>query len=308
MMRALITGGAGFIGSAVVRRVLASGGSVVVLDDLSTGFADNLDGLKDVTLHVGDVRDRSSIDKAMSGVDIVFHLAAEVGNLRSLNDPIEDASTNLLGTICVLEGARHAGVTRVVVSSSAAVYGELERLPIDENHPTRPDSPYGVSKLAGEKVALCYAKLFDMTIVALRYFNVYGIRQRFDAYGNVIPIFCERLLADDALMTYGDGRQSRDFVNVIDVAEANFQAATTATSTGCYNVGTGIATTILDLIDILTRVSGRRPTVRQAPKRPGEVLHSLADITAARRELGYAPAVPLLDGLRDYWQWRATGG
>jgi UDP-glucose 4-epimerase len=288
--------------------VLAGGGSAVVLDDLSTGFTENLDGLKNVTLRVGDIRDRSSLDAAIDGVDVVFHLAAEVGNLRSLNDPIEDASTNLLGTISVLEAARHAGVTRVVVSSSAAVYGELERLPIDENHPTRPDSPYGVSKLAGEKVALCYGKLFDMTIVALRYFNVYGVRQRFDAYGNVIPIFCERLLAGDPLTTYGDGLQSRDFVNVLDVAEANFQAATTATNTGCYNVGTGIATTILDLIDILTRVSGCRPTVHQAPKRPGEVLHSLADITAGRRALGYSPGVPLEDGLRDYWQWRAAGG
>jgi len=307
-MRALVTGGAGFIGSAVVRRVLAGGGSAVVLDDLSTGFSENLDGLKNVTLRVGDIRDRSSVDAAIDGVDVVFHLAAEVGNLRSLNDPIEDASTNLLGTITVLEAARRAGVRRVVVSSSAAVYGELERLPIDENHPIRPDTPYGVSKLAGEKVALCYGKLFDMTIVALRYFNVYGVRQRFDAYGNVIPIFCERLLAGDPLTTYGDGLQSRDFVNVLDVAEANFQAATTATKTGCYNVGTGIATTILDLIDVLTRVSGRRPTVHQAPKRPGEVLHSLADITAARRALGYSPGVPLEDGLRDYWQWRAAGG
>lgn len=306
MMRALVTGGAGFIGSAVVRRVLASGGSVVVLDDLSTGFPDNLAGLPDVTLHVGDIRDRASIDKAMTGVDVAFHLAAEVGNLRSLNDPIEDASTNLLGTISVLEAARRAAVTRVVVSSSAAVYGELERLPIDEDHPTRPDSPYGVSKLAGEKVALCYGKLFDMTVVALRYFNVYGVRQRFDAYGNVIPIFCERLLAGDALTTYGDGRQSRDFVNVADVAEANFQGATTATTTGCYNVGTGVATTILDLVAILARVSGRRPAVRQAPKRPGEVLHSLADITAARRELGYSPAVSLEDGLQEYWNWRAA--
>jgi nucleoside-diphosphate-sugar epimerase len=307
-MRALVTGGAGFIGSAVVRRVLAGGGSVVVLDDLSTGFAENLEGLKDVTLQVGDIRDRSSVDRAMGGADVVFHLAAEVGNLRSLNDPIEDASTNLLGTICVLESARHARVTRVVVSSSAAVYGELERIPIDEDHPTRPDTPYGVSKLAAEKVSLCYGKLFNMTIVALRYFNVYGVRQRFDAYGNVIPIFCERLLAHDPLITYGDGRQSRDFVNVIDVAEANFQAATTATCTGCYNVGTGVATTILDLIEIVTRVSGRQPQVQEAPKRPGEVLHSLADISAARQALGYLPAVSLEDGLREYWQWRAAGG
>jgi len=307
-MRALVTGGAGFIGSAVVRRVLASGGSVMVLDDLSTGFTDNLEGLENVTLQVGDIRDRSSLQAAIDGVDVVFHLAAEVGNLRSLNDPIEDASTNLLGTINVLEAARQAGVTRVVVSSSAAVYGELERLPIDENHPIRPDSPYGVSKLAAEKVALCYGKLFDMTIVALRYFNVYGVRQRFDAYGNVIPIFCERLLAGEPLTTYGDGLQSRDFVNVLDVAEANFQAATTATATGCYNVGTGIATTILDLINILTRVSGRSPTVHQAPKRPGEVLHSVADISAGSRALGYQPCVPLEVGLRDYWQWRAAGG
>ena len=307
-MRALITGGAGFIGSAVVRRVLASGGSVVVLDDLSTGFAENLDGLQNVTLHVGDIRDRSVVDKAMAGADVVFHLAAEVGNLRSLTDPLEDASTNLLGTITVLEAARKAAVSRVVVSSSAGVYGELVRLPIDEDHPTRPDSPYGVSKLAAEKVALCYGKLFGLTIVALRYFNVYGVRQRFDAYGNVIPIFCERLLAGDALTTYGDGRQSRDFVNVVDVAEANFQAATAATGTGCYNVGTGIATTILELIDILTRVSDRRSVVCQAPTRPSDVLHSLADISAARRELGYAPKVALEDGLREYWQWRATGG
>jgi UDP-glucose 4-epimerase len=305
-MNALVTGGAGFIGSTVVRRVLASGGTAVVLDDFSTGYRENLDGLNGVTVLTGDVRDRAAVDAAMKGVDVVFHLAAEVGNLRSLNDPIEDASTNLLGTINVLESARQAGISRVVVSSSAAVYGELQRLPIDEEHPIGPDSPYGVSKLAAEKVALCYGRLYGMIVVALRYFNVYGIRQRYDAYGNVIPIFCERLIAGEPLTTYGDGKQSRDFVHVADVAEANFRAATVATATGCYNVGTGVPTTILELIDVLTRVSGRRPIVQEAARRPGEVLHSLADIAAARRALSYAPAVHLDEGLREYWQWKAA--
>jgi UDP-glucose 4-epimerase len=237
---------------------------------------------------------------------VVFHLAAEVGNIRSIEDPIEDASTNLLGTITVLEAARKAGVPRIVVSSSAAIFGELELLPIPEEHPLRPDSPYGVSKLAEEKIALCYAKLYGQTIVALRYFNVYGVRQRFDAYGNVIPIFCERLLRGEPLTVYGDGAQSRDFVNVVDVADANFRAATAARASGAFNVGSGRSMTILQLIECLARATGRQPLVQHAPPRPGEVLHSRADISAATAALGFRPRVDFEEGLREYWAWKVA--
>jgi nucleoside-diphosphate-sugar epimerase len=195
-------------------------------------------------------------------------------------------------------------VRRIVYSSSAAIFGELIRMPIDEGHPQNPDSPYGVSKLAAEKHMLCFAKLYGITAVCLRYFNVYGVRQRYDAYGNVIPIFAQRLVDATPLTIYGDGEQTRDFVNVKDVAIANFLAATRAEVTAVYNIGSGTDITINHLVSQVQQCSGiKSVAVNYAPPRPAEVRHCRADISKVTRELGYQPSVGLEVGLKAYFDW-----
>ena len=188
-MRTLVTGGAGFIGSNIVRLLVESGHAVTVLDDLSSGFRKNLEPFPSVALMEGDVRDAEAVAEAIAGAEMVFHLAASVGNKRSIEHPVRDSEVNVIGTLRVLEAARHAGVRKVVYSSSAGIFGELRTLPIREDHPVEPDSPYGASKLAAEKLCLAYGRLYGIEAVSLRYFNVYGVNQRYDAYGNVIPIF-----------------------------------------------------------------------------------------------------------------------
>src|SRR4051794_12837298 len=225
-MKALVTGGAGFIGSNICRLLLEEGHQVAVLDNLQTGFRQNLEIPGTIRFIEGDVRDRAAVAEAIEGCDTVFHLAASVGNVRSIEDPLLDAEINVLGAVNVLEAARMAGVRRFVLSSSCGIFGEPEVLPMPEAHPFNPDSPYGVSKLAQEKLALVYGKLYGIESVCLRYFNVYGVNQRLDAYGNVIPIFVFNLLAGRPITIYGDGEQTRDFVNVRDVARANMAAAT----------------------------------------------------------------------------------
>ena len=195
---------------------------VVVLDNLSSGFRENLAGCGVVHR---DVRDAAAVRQAMAGCDTVFHLAASVGNARSIDDPIQDSEINVLGTLRVLESARQPASANSSISSSAGIFGELKTLPIREDHPVEPDTPYGASKLGGEKLCLAYAKLYPIECVCLRYFNVYGVNQRYDAYGNVIPIFAHRALNGEPFTIYGDGEQTRDFVNVRDVARANLRAA-----------------------------------------------------------------------------------
>lgn len=306
--RVLVTGGAGFIGSNIARLLLEESYRVSVLDNFTTGYQENLDGLSEVTVTVGDIRDESEIAQALNGVDAIIHLAASVGNARSLKDPMLDSDINVLGTLKILEAARKAGITKVVYSSSAAIYGETQHLPIDEDHPLRPETPYGVSKLGGEGQCLCYGRLYAMDIVCLRYFNVYGPNQRYDAYGNVIPIFADRLVRGEPLTIYGDGEQTRDFVHVRDVAKANLLGLRAQGVTGAFNVGSGEATTINELAFLMNQAADAAvPPQYQAP-RPGDVLHSLSDITAARDTLGYEPAVTLAEGLREYMTWAKAAG
>jgi len=302
-MTALVTGGAGFIGSAVVRLLLDRGMAVRVLDNFSTGYRHNLDGLA-VEVFEGDVRDAGLVRAAVANTSVVLHLAASVGNVKSIEQPQEDSEVNVLGTVNVLDEARRVGVERVVYSSSAATFGEPQSMPVSEDHPQNPDSPYGVSKLAGEKHALCFGRLYGITVVCLRYFNVYGVRQRFDAYGNVIPIFANRLLSGRPLTIYGDGKQTRDFVNVDDVAVANWLAATEAEGSGAYNVGSGRATAINDLARAMQEESGvSAATVERVAPRRGEVRHCTADISKISSDLGFVPTVPLRTGLKDYLEW-----
>ncbi len=302
-MNALVTGGAGFIGSNVAALLLEEGHSVTIIDDLSTGHKENLEELGRARFVQGDIRDRKLLDSLMADADTVFHLAASVGNVRSIENPVLDSDVNVLGTLQVLESAVRHGVKKLVYCSSAAIFGEPKKLPMDEAHPFAPDSPYGVSKLAGELQALCFAKLYGISVVCLRYFNVYGPNQRFDAYGNVIPIFVTRLLDGQPLQIFGDGNQTRDFVNVADVAQANLRAAERSGITGAFNIGAGRSTTINDLAELVEAAVGRKSKVIYAPARKGEVLHSLADISAARATLGYQPRVDLDSGLRAYVAW-----
>ncbi len=303
MSKVLITGGAGFIGSNLAALLIREGYEVVIFDNLSSGYRHNLDPLPSVTLLQGDIRDAEGLAGAMASVDVVFHLAASVGNKRSIDRPIEDSEINVLGTLRVLEAARHARVRKVVFSSSAGIFGELKSLPIREDHPVEPDSPYGASKLAAEKLCLAYAKLYDLEAVCLRYFNVYGMNQRYDAYGNVIPIFAHRLLHSLPLIVFGDGEQTRDFVNVRDVAQANLRAAQTVGVSGAFNIASGTAITINALIALLRDASGIQPVIEHHPPRQGDVRHSLADIAAARGMLSYEPVMDLDAGLNEYMRW-----
>lgn len=300
-MKVLITGGAGFIGSNIAKIGMEKGHKLVIYDNLFSGYQENLKGI-DATFVNGDIRDEEKLVTAMKGAEVVFHLAAHVGNVRSVNDPILDTAVNVQGTISVLEAMKKCGVSRLAYSSTAAGYGEPVTLPIDEEHPMNPDSPYGVSKIAAEKMVLCYSRLFGWKVTCLRYFNAYGVNQRFDAYGNVIPIFSDRLKRGVPLVIYGDGEQTRDFVNVDDIAEANWLAMEKQL-TGYFNIATGQKVSINELIQALENVSGKTIIKDYQSPRKGEVRNSVASIDKAREVLGFAPKISLEAGLAKYWDW-----
>lgn len=300
--KALVTGGAGFIGSNVVRFLLDKGWAVRVIDTLSSGYKVNLGGLN-VDFIEGDITDAQVTYGACEGVDVVFHLAACVGRQKSIDNPILDVSTNVIGAVNVLEGMRRHGVKRIVYSSSAAIFGELETTSIAENHPLNADSPYGVSKLAAEKMILAYSGIYDITGVCLRYFDIYGVNQRFDLYGNVIPIFAKRLYSGEPITIYGDGEQTRDFVNVKDVATANYLAATSDVGTGVYNLGSGESITINRLAEMMQALSGIDNGIVYVPQNPADVRHCKADTSKVYRELGFKASVGLEEGLAEYLKW-----
>lgn len=305
-MKVLVTGGAGFIGSNLVKQLVNEGHDVVVLDNLMSGYKSNLDPFPHIRFIQGDTRDEIAVADAMQGVEVVFHMAALVGNKRSIDHPLIDAEINVLGTIKVLEAARKADVRKIVASSSAGIFGELKTLPIKEDHPIEPDTPYGSTKLCMEKECLSYAKLYDLDAVCLRYFNVYGPNQRFDAYGNVIPIFAFKMLRNETLTIFGDGEQTRDFINVGDVVQANIKAAMTVGLSGAFNVGSNSRITINKLVELLHGASGIEPQVIHGEPRPGDVRHSLADISAARRSFGFEPSISIENGLKEYMAWAAN--
>ena len=301
--KVLVTGGAGFIGSNLVRHLIEEGNSVTVLDNFMSGYPGNLDPFPSVRIIEGDVRDRTAVELAMQGAEVVFHLAASVGNKRSIDQPIMDAEINVMGTLQVLEAARKEGVRKIVASSSAGIFGELKTMPIKEDHPIEPDSPYGCTKLCEEKLCLSYAKLYDIEAVCLRYFNVYGPNQRFDAYGNVIPIFVFRMLRDEALIIYGDGEQTRDFVHVDDVVQANINAADSVGVSGAFNIASGTCVTINRLVAMITKDNSNKIKIEHGPERPGDVRHSLADISLALKRINYSPSVNLESGVKEYVEW-----
>lgn len=302
-MKVIVTGGAGFIGSNLVKALICKGAQVTVIDNLISGYKDNLKPFLDINFVEGDVRDAALLDRIMSGVQVIYHLAASVGNKRSIDNPLLDADINVMGTLQVLEAARRHKVKKIIVSSSAGIFGELKELPIKETHPIDPRTPYASSKLYAEKVALAYSEIHGMEVVCLRYFNVYGPNQRFDAYGNVIPIFVFKMLNGEILSIYGDGEQTRDFVNVKDVVQANIKSAETPGLSGAFNIASGTQVSVNHLINRLKAISGIDPILNYTAPRLGDVRDSLADISAARTMLKYNPEISFEEGLVEYVNW-----
>ena len=300
--RILVTGGAGFIGSYLVDRLVSEGFDVVVLDDFSSGKRENLDehfGRSNFCLVEGDVNVKADVEKALEGVDVVFHLAAIVSVDLSVKNPLMVNEVNVGGTLNVLRQSLKAGVKRFVYASSCAVYGEPVNLPIDEEHPTKPMSPYGVSKLAAEYYCRVFCEVYGLETVCLRFFNVYGSRQVVGPYSGVIMKFIDGLKHGKEPIIYGDGEQTRDFVFVGDVVDACLRAMRCRNCVGeMINVGSGVETTVNRLADVLIELFGSRDVkpVFAEPK-AGDIRRSYADLSKAERMLGYKPKVFLKEGL-----------
>jgi UDP-glucose 4-epimerase len=304
-VEALVTGGAGFIGSHLVDALVARGDTVRVLDNLFSGFRESVH--PDATLVEASVGDEAAVREVVEGVDVVFHQAAHRAVLRSVEDPVATDEANVHGSITVLKAALDAGVRRVVYASSSSVYGGAETLPTPETAPTVPRSPYAVSKLAAEHYCRVFAELHPLETVSLRYFNVYGPRQRPDsAYAAVIPLFIDALRRGRPPEVHGDGKQSRDFSYVSDVVAANLAAAD-APAERCsghvYNVAGGTSFSLLDLLDVLGRILDVEPRPIHTDPRAGDVRHTCADPDAARRDLGFECTVDFEDGLRRTVAW-----
>ena len=311
----MITGGAGFIGSHLVDAVLDVGGKVRVLDNYSTGYETNLDHVADhddVEIVIGDASDSSVVAAAVKGVDCILHQSAMASVPRSVREPALCHAWCATSTVELLSAGAAAGVRRLVLASTSAAYGNSPFVSKRESDPVDPLSPYAASKLAAEAACQAFGESFDIETVILRYFNVFGPRQDpASEYSAVIPRFVSLILSGEPPVIYGDGGQSRDFVYVGDVARANLLAATTPglERAGPYNIGRGEATTLLELLDTLRELLGRDITPTHQSPRVGDVRQSLADISVARRELGFEPEVQVAEGLRrsiEYYR-RVTG-
>jgi UDP-glucose 4-epimerase len=291
-VRAVVTGGAGFIGSHVVDALLARGDDVVVIDDLSTGRREHLDGAARLVVH--DIRDPFE-----AGADIVFHLAAQADVGTSMERPAFDAQANVVGTVHALEAARAAGAHLVFASTGGAIYGDVDR-PAREDDERRPVSPYGIAKLAAEAYVAGWNRIHGTGHVVLRFANVYGPRQSPSLEGGVIAIFLERLGNGDETQIFGDGKQTRDFVHVADVVQAILAAG--AGRDGVFNVGTGIETTVTELHRLCADAAGSEQEPTYVPARPGDARRSVLDVSRAAADLGWRPETPLADGIRRTWE------
>lgn len=313
MPRALVTGGAGFIGSHVADRFVAGGYEVEIIDNLSSGRKENVPGA--ATFHEFDIGSPEARSIVTHGAfDVVVHLAAQIDVRKSVADPMRDATINILGTVGLLEAVRKAERPGRVVftSTGGAVYGTFANPPTPEGHAKEPESPYAISKLSAEYYLAYYFHQWGLKSTVLRFGNVYGPRQDPHGEAGVVSIFCNRLLDGRALTVFGDGLQTRDYIHVADVVEAAWLGATREVPSDhgldarAFNIGTAIGTNVLELASHLQRAAGTNVPLEFAPKRPGEQQESFIAIEKARRVLGWEPRVALFDGLSDTYQWFAA--
>ncbi|MEO6447435.1 MAG: GDP-mannose 4,6-dehydratase [Gemmatimonadaceae bacterium] len=311
--RALITGGAGFIGSHVAELLLARGYAVSIVDNLSSGKRENVPA--EAQLHVAEVGSPEAAALVREGAfDVVCHLAAQIDVRKSVTDPVHDATVNILGSLNLLEAVRASGrSTRFIFSSTGgAIYGDFVPVPTVESMPKDPESPYGIAKLSVEYYLGYYARVHGLDTVALRYANVYGPRQDPHGEAGVAAIFCNRILKDEALTVFGAGTQTRDYVFAGDVARANLAAAESQlpkaaqVDVRAYNIGTGQQTSVLELAQALQRAAGSSVAVQHLPARPGEQQRSVVNIEKAQRELGWSPEVSLDEGVQQTFAYFAA--
>jgi len=306
MAKVLVTGGGGFIGSNLVRALLARGDDVRVLDNFATGNRANLaDVWDEIELVEGDLRSYERVHAATRGTELVFHQGALPSVPRSVQDPLTTSAVNVEGTLNVLLAARDEGVRRVVAASSSSVYGNSGTLPRVESSPPDPESPYGVAKLAAERYCVAFSRVYEIETVVLRYFNVFGPRQDpTSQYAAVVPRFITAVAAAEAVRIDGGGDQSRDFTFVENVVDGNLLAADAHDASGAVlNIATGDRTTVLELADTIGDLVGREVEKEFLPPRTGDVRHSWADVGEARRMIGFEPRVSLRDGLQRAVDW-----
>jgi UDP-glucose 4-epimerase len=306
MKKYVVTGGAGFIGSALVRELLNAGGKVAVIDNLLSGREENLAEVRgQVALHVLDIRDSTAIAPVIEGADTVFHLAAIPSVPRSIEQPRPSHEANINGTFEVFQAAASGNVRRLVYAASSSAYGDSETLPKIETMPAKPKSPYAVQKYLGELYASVYTSCFGLETVSLRFFNVYGPRQDPSSpYSGILSLFMKHLIARTQPTIFGDGEQSRDFTYVEDVAALCLKAAGAPGVAGkMFNAGNGGRYTLNQIWSMLQKMEGVEIPAKFGPPRPGDVRHSMADTTAAKKELGHQPRFTIEDGLRKTLDW-----
>lgn len=305
-MKALVTGGAGFIGSHLVEALLRRGDKVRVLDNLSTGSQNNLAAVLDrVEFVQGDLRDGRDVERSVQGMDCVFHQAALRSVERSIHDPASSNAVNVDGTLKLLMACRQAGVKRLIYASSSSVYGDNKVFPQVETMRASPLSPYAVSKASAEMYCVVFAKTFGLQTVSLRYFNVFGPRQSPESqYAAVIPKFMQSALQETPLEVHWDGRQSRDFTYIDNVAEANLLAAEAPSASGeVFNIACGTSHSLLDIIRELGKLSGHPLARKHFPARAGDTRKTWADVRKAKKTLRYRPRIGFEEGLRRTWEW-----
>jgi UDP-glucose 4-epimerase len=305
-LKCLVTGGAGFIGSHITEALVQRGDKVRVFDNLSTGKKENIGSVLDQVEFVeGDLRNPSDLARAVQGIDVVFHQAALRSVPRSVDDPLSTNEVNITGTLNLLMASRTAQVRRVVYASSSSVYGDNLEYPQIETMRTAPVSPYAVAKLAAEQYCITFAKVFGLETVSLRYFNVFGPRQRPESqYAAVIPKFMESAVQGQPLEVHWDGRQSRDFTYIENVVQANLLAATARDASGeMFNIASGKNVSLLQVIKELEKLTGTALKRKHTPQRSGDIRKTWADIKKAKKIMRYHPRVEFSEGLRRTWEW-----